>query len=55
MKQLLTSFVFFCSTTLSIPLAMSQSVTNQYYELIEYQGIDVVRLGELDAFLEKAF
>ena len=54
MKQLLTSFAFFCSATLSIPLAMSQSITNQYYELIEYQGIDVTRLGELDAFLEKA-
>ena len=54
MKQLLIAFVFFCSATLSIPLAMSQSITNQYYELIEYQGIDVARLGELDAFLEKA-
>ncbi len=33
---------------------MSQSITNQYYQLIEYQGVEVDRLGELDAFLEKA-
>ena len=35
-------------------MAMSQSITNQYYQLIEYQGVEVGRLGELDAFLEKA-
>ncbi len=54
MKQLLTPFFLFCFSMLTIPLAMSQSVSNQYYEIIEYQGIEVARLGELDVFLEKA-
>jgi hypothetical protein len=39
---------------LATPFAMSQSISNQYYELIEYQGIEPARLGELDAFFEKA-
>ena len=54
MKQLLSSLLLFCFVALLTPVAMSQTITNQYYELIEYQGIDVNRLGELDAFLEKA-
>ena len=54
MKTILTSLLFSCFLTLSLPLAMSQSITNQYYQLIEYQGVEVDRLGELDAFLEKA-
>jgi len=54
MKQLLSSLLLFCFVALLTPAAMSQTITNQYYELIEYQGIDVNRLGELDAFLEKA-
>ena len=54
MKQFLTPFFLFCFSMLTIPWAMSQSVSNQYYEIIEYQGIEVARLGELDAFLEKA-
>jgi len=54
MKQLLSSLLLLCSVALMTPAAMSQTITNQYYELIEYQGIDANRLGELDAFLEKA-
>ena len=54
MKQLLSSLLLSCVAAFMAPIAMSQTITNQYYELIEYQGIDVDRLGELDAFLEKA-
>ncbi len=45
--------LFLWISVLALP-AMSQSLTNQHYELIEYQGIDVARLSELDRFLEKA-
>ncbi len=54
MKPLMIQFLVVCFATFYIPVAMSQMITNQYYELIEYQGIDVERLGELDAFLDKA-
>jgi hypothetical protein len=54
MKLFLASCALFLSAMMTMPLTIAQSVTNQYYELIEYQGIDVARLGELDAFLEKA-
>jgi len=54
MKLCSAFFAIFCSTMISMPFALSQSVTNQYYELIEYQGIEVARLVELDTFLEKA-
>jgi hypothetical protein len=54
MKPIFTSIALFCFFTMLIPLGMSQSITNQYYEIIEYQGIEVDRLGELDSFLEKA-
>ncbi len=54
MKSILARATFFCCAMMTMPIALSQSVTNQYYELIEYQGIDVERLSELDAFLEKA-
>lgn len=54
MKSIVALIAFSSCTLMTMPLALSQSVTNQYYELIEYQGIEVARLGELDAFLEKA-
>ncbi len=54
MKQLLTTCLLFSIAMLLSPFAMCQSLTNQYYEIIEYQGIDPARLGELDTFLEKA-
>lgn len=54
MKLLLTSMVLFFASSFTHPLAMSQTVTNEYYEFIEYQSIDVVRLHELDVFLEMA-
>ena len=54
MKSILSAFVLVCLSMLYAPPARSQSVNNQYYELIEYQGIEVSRLVELDAFLEKA-
>ncbi len=54
MKRILASFSTLCFAIMTLPLAMSQSTSNQYYEVIEYQGVKVDRLGELDAFLEKA-
>ncbi|MDZ4850501.1 MAG: NIPSNAP family protein [Pirellulaceae bacterium] len=36
------------------PIAWSQAISNQYYEIVEYQGIAVERLGKLDSFMEKA-
>lgn len=54
MKKLLKLFMFFCFFFLLAPLAMTQTLTNQYYQLVEYQGIESDRLHELDAFLEKA-
>ncbi len=54
MKPLLTTCFFFSTAMVFSPFAMSQTITNQYYELIEYQGIEPARLGELDTFLEKA-
>jgi len=37
-----------------MPAAYSQNTANQYFQLIEYQGIEATRLGELDSYLEKA-
>ena len=54
MKQLLSTFLLACFVAMMTPIAMSQTITNQYYEIIEYQGIAPDRLSELDAFLEKA-
>ena len=54
MKLVLAHFAVFLSALVTMPFAMSQSLTNQHYQLIEYQGIEVARLGELDSFLEKA-
>lgn len=54
MKSFFASVVFLWFVAMSNSFVWSQSIANQSYELIEYQGIDVARLGELDAFLEKA-
>jgi hypothetical protein len=35
-------------------IAMAQTPTNQHYEVRQYQGVDVNRLGDLDQYLEKA-
>ncbi len=54
MKRILSTCLVYSISMLLSQFAMSQSITNQYYELIEYQGIDPARLGELDTFLDKA-
>jgi NIPSNAP len=38
----------------NLPIAFTQTTTNQYYSLTEYQGIDPTRLSEFDAYFEKA-
>lgn len=35
-------------------ISMAQTPTNQHYEVRQYQGVDVNRLGDLDQYLEKA-
>ncbi len=39
---------------LLIQSSRGQTITNEYYELSQYQGIDPARMGELDAYFEKA-
>ena len=39
---------------LLIQSSRGQTITNEYYELSQYQGIDPSRMGELDAYFEKA-
>ncbi len=54
MKRILAVFAAIIYVAIAMPQALSQSVTNQYYQLIEYQGIPTDRLNELDDFLDKA-
>lgn len=47
----------FCLTlllTLLPKLCTAQSPTNEYYELLQYQGVPESRVAELDQYLEKA-
>ncbi len=44
------SFGMVCAMALS---GWAQTVTNEYYYLLEYQGIEPARMGELDSYLEK--
>jgi hypothetical protein len=37
-----------------VPSTQGQTVSNEYYELAQYVGIDPARVGEMDAYFEKA-
>ncbi len=37
-----------------LPIAFSQTTTNPYFSLTEYQGIDPTRLPDFDSYFEKA-
>jgi hypothetical protein len=39
---------------MSFPVALSQTISNEYVSITEYQGIDPNRLPEFDAYLERA-
>jgi hypothetical protein len=54
MVRFLQSFTWLGVILLHSSLAFTQTLSNQYYSLTEYQGINPANMGELDAYFEKA-